>query len=190
MKIKILILLVFAAGFIACNKETSIQEYYVQHQQDHNFVAVDIPTSMFTNYEKLEEKQQQIIKTIKKINVLAYPIEKGKDTYEKEKQNLEKILKNEKYQLLMKYGSGERKAEIYFTGEEDAIDEVIVFGFDNSRGIGLARVLGEDMNPQKLIELFQSLKSGDLNMNGFKNVAGMFEEKESDSEQVEEAASE
>lgn len=172
--IKILGLAFAAAAFVSCANEPSLQEYYVENQQDNKFIAVDVPTSMFTNAKELDENQRTTLESVKKINVLALPVKESKEEYESEKAKLSSILQNEKYQLLMKYGSNDRKAEVYFTGDEDAIDEIIVYGYDDNKGVGVARVLGEDMNPQKLMELIQSLDEGDIDINGLKGVTGMF----------------
>lgn len=173
-KIEFLGIFLLGLGILSCNNEPTIQEYYVENQEDNKFVAIDVPTSLLANNEELNEKQQATLNTVKKVNVLAYPLEEGAEDYEEEKLELQEILKNEKYQLLMKYGSGDRKAEIYFTGDENAIDEFILFGFDNSRGMGLARILGEDMKPDDLLELFRSLEKGDINLEGLKGIAEMF----------------
>lgn len=171
--IKILGLALAATAFVSCASEPSLQEYYVENQQDNKFIAVDVPTSMFTNVEELDENQRATLKSVKKINLLALPVKENKEEYEAEKTKLSNILKDEKYQLLMKYGSNNRKAEIYFTGEEDAIDEIIVYGYDDTKGVGVARVLGEDMSPQKIMELMKSLEKGDVDVEGLKGITGM-----------------
>ncbi|MBI6115297.1 DUF4252 domain-containing protein [Salegentibacter maritimus] len=173
--IKILSLALAATAFVSCANEASLQEYYVENQQDNKFIAVDIPTSMFTNTEELDETQKETLETVKKINVLALPVNDSKEEYEIEKARLAEILKDEKYQLLMRYGSNTRKAEIYFTGNEDAIDEIIVYGYDDTKGVGVARVLGEDMNPQKLMEFMKSLDKGDIDVAGLKGISGMLQ---------------
>lgn len=170
---KILILAIAAVSFTACNNDPSLQEYYVNNQEDSKFIAIDIPTSMFANADSLDEEQRATLESVKKVNVLAYPLKEGKAALNTEKAKLEKILKNDKYQLLMKYGSNGRKAEVYFTGEDDAIDELVVFGYDDTKGMGVARVLGENMNPQKIIELMRSLDKGDLNIEGIKGITGI-----------------
>jgi len=172
--IKILGLALATTALFSCAGEPSLQEYYVENQQDSKFIAVDVPTSMFTNTEELDDNQKATLKTVKKINLLALPVKQSKEEYEAEKIKLAEILKDEKYQLLMKYGSNNRKAEIYFTGDEDAIDEIIVYGYDDAKGVGVARVLGEDMNPQKLMELMKSLQKGDVDVEGLKGITGMF----------------
>lgn len=174
--IKILGLALAAFTFVSCNTELSLQEYYVENQQDNKFIALDVPTSMFTNTEDFDENQKATLESVKKINVLALPVKESKEEYEAEKAKLSGILKDDKYQLLMKYGSNNRRAEIYFTGDEEAIDEIIVFGYDDTKGVGVARVLGQDMNPQKLMELMKSLDKGDVDMDGLKEFAGIFKD--------------
>lgn len=172
--INILGFAIAALAFTSCANEPSLQEYYVENQQDNKFVALDVPTSMFANTDKLDEIQKETLESVKKINVLALPVKENKEEYLAEKEELASIFEDEKYQLLMKYGSNDRKAEIYFTGDEDAIDEIIVFGYDDKKGVGVARVLGEDMNPQKLMEFMKSLDKGDIDVEGLKGITGMF----------------
>ena len=73
----------------------------------------------------------------------------------------------------MKYGGGTRKAALYFTGEDDAIDELIVYGYDDSKGLGVARVLGEDMNPAEIMEMMKSLKKEDIDASGLEGLIGI-----------------
>lgn len=172
--IKILSLVLATTALFSCANEPSLQEYYVENQKDNKFIALDVPTSMFANTEALDENQKTTLESVKKINLLALPVKENMEAYEAEKTELANIFKDEKYQLLMKYGSNNRKAEIYFTGNEEAIDELIVYGYDDTKGVGVARILGEDMNPQKLMELMQSLDSGDVNLEGLQKITGMF----------------
>lgn len=159
----------------ACNNEQSLQEYYVENQSNKDFIAIDVPTSLITNSESLNEDQKRTLETVKKINVLAIPQKtENKERIEMEKANVHNILKDEKYQLLMRLGGGESRVEIYFTGDEEAIDELILYGFDENRGMGLARVLGKDMNPGEIINLMKSLEKGDLDLDGLSGIAQMF----------------
>jgi len=175
------------AILMSCNNEQSLQKYYVENQEDTDFLAHDVPTSMFTNSESLETDERETLKSIKKINVLALKKEENPAKFEEEKVKLNEIFKNERYQLLMKYGGGTRKAELYFTGDDDAIDELIVYGYDDEQGLGVARVLGENMNPQKIMELMKSLDGNNIDVEGLKDIGKIFEgpSKENDSVKVE-----
>ena len=174
--IKFLIAILFTTILISCNNDQSLQKYYVENQEDADFLALDIPTSMFTNSESLEAEKKETLESIKKINVLALKKEENPEKFEKEKVKLAEIFKNEKYQLLMKYGGGNRKAELYFTGEEDAIDELIVYGYDDEKGLGIARVLGENMNPQKIMQLMKSFDGDNIDVEGLKGLSQIFED--------------
>ena len=177
--IKIISFLTIIAVLTSCDNEKSLQKYYVDNQQDSDFLAVDVPTSLFTNNENLDADQKETLESIKKINVLALQKELDPQKYESEKVKLDEIFKDEKYQLLMKYGGGDKKAELYFTGKDDAIDELIVYGYDNERGLGVARVLGENMNPQKIMKMMKSFENGDVDVSGLKGVIDIFGNSES-----------
>ncbi|CAM4136978.1 DUF4252 domain-containing protein [Gillisia limnaea] len=162
----------------SCNNEESLQQYYVANQGNNEFVAIDVPTSMFTSSDSLSPEQKATMETIKKINLLAIPKKaENIQIIEDEQIKISEILKNEKYELLMRYGGGDTRVEIYYTGDEEAVDEIIVYGFDQDRGMGLARVLGDDMNPGDILSLFRSLEKGDIDMDGLKGITSMFIEK-------------
>lgn len=172
--IKILFSVAFLAVLGSCNNEKSLQKYYVENQEDTDFLAVDVPTSMFTNSSSLEAEEKATLESIKKINVLALKKEDNPVKFEEEKIKLDEIFKDEKYQLLMKYGGGNRKAALYFTGEEDAIDELIVYGYDDEQGLGVARVLGKDMNPENIMKLMRSFDQDNIDVEGIKGLGNIF----------------
>jgi len=171
-------LAVLAVMMFSCNSNQSLQEYYVDNQGDKEFVAVDVPTSLFANTEALNDDQKRTLETVKKVNVIAIP--KKPENQEKiniEKDNISKILKDEKYQLLMKFGGSSTKLEVYFTGNEEAVDEIIVYGYNDEKGMGIARVLGDNMNPSDILNLVSSMQKGDINMSGLKEITGIFADK-------------
>ncbi|WP_026838285.1 DUF4252 domain-containing protein [Gillisia sp. JM1] len=159
---------------MSCDNNQSLQEYYVDNQGDKEFVAVDVPTSLFANTEKLTEDQKKTLETVKKINILAIPKKEENQTkIEAEKAKISNILKDEKYQLLMKYGGGNSKMTLYYTGSEEAVDEIIVYGEDESKGMGIARILGDNMNPSDILQLVRSLQKGDIDMSGLEGISKM-----------------
>jgi hypothetical protein len=168
-------LIFFTALFLSCDGEQSLQEYYVDNQGNKEFVAVDVPTSLFANTASLTEDQKKTLETVKKINILAIPKDEvNQPKIDKEKVKLSNIFKDEKYQLLMKYGGGDSKMEVYFTGSDEAVDEIIVYGEDKMKGMGVARVLGDKMNPSDILQLLRSIQNGDLNLEGLNGISKMF----------------
>jgi hypothetical protein len=180
-KFKIIIVALVLAGLSSCNNGKSLQKYYVENQEDSDFMALDLPTSMFTNSEFMEAEHKATLESISKINVLALKKEEDPSKFETEKAELKEIFKDEKYQLLMRFGGSDRKAELYFTGEEDAIDELILYGYDNAHGLGVARVLGENMNPEKIMKLMKSLDEDNINVDGIKGLGEIFGKSHKDS---------
>lgn len=176
---KYMLLLFLGIIFTACNNEQSLQEYYVDNQNNKDFLALDVPASMFANADALNPDQQKTLQTIKKVNVLAIPKKtENHAKIETEVSNLNKILENEKYQLLMKYGGGDARVEIYFTGDDEAIDEIILYGFDEERGMGIARLLGDDMNPSDILNLMKLMQTEGLQqLDGLSGITEMFIEK-------------
>lgn len=177
--LKILGLFCLCFWITGCDGNQSLQEYYVANQENKDFLALDVPASLLANTESLNAEQRQTLETIKKINILAIPKkEENLQTIETERNKIASILSEEKYQLLMRFGSGETRMELYFTGEEDAVDELIVYGYNDEKGLGIARVLGKNMQPGEIVGLMKSMESGDLNIEGLKSVTSMFVEAE------------
>ncbi len=176
--LKIIFFLSLLTAVVGCENGQTLQEYFVANQENRDFIAIDIPASLFAKSGSLNPDQEKTLKSIKKVNFLAVAKKpENLEVINSEREKIANILKDEKYQLLMKYGGGDTRMELYFTGDDEAVDEVIIYGFDENRGVGIARVLGNDMNPGEVMQLITSLKAGDLNMEGFEGVAEMFGEK-------------
>ena len=158
-----------------CNSAPSLQEYLVDKQADDNFVKVDLATSLFlAQEENLTDEQKDVLKTVKKINVVGYPLKGNVEEYQTEKQKILAILSQERYQTLMKMGSNKQGLTLKFTGEEDAIDEVIVYGNDNERGFIVFRLLGDNINPGKVLRMVESMDQDDLDISSLESIEALF----------------
>jgi Domain of unknown function (DUF4252) len=94
------------------------------------------------------------------MNVLAFKInDKNKVRYEIEKAKVTAILKDEKYQQLMKFGSGKEGASISFVGTDEKIEEFVLFGNQKTTGFAVVRILGKHMNPTSISERISALKA-------------------------------
>lgn len=167
--------LVILAGILlltSCKNEPSLQRYFVDHQEDVDFIAVDVPSSLLDKDKvKLDEEELEALKSIKKVNFLALPLNsETKAKFDKESVAIADILNSDSYETLMKFGSNGTKAVLKYQGEEDDIDEVIVFATDQERGLALVRVLGDDMRPEKMVKLAQSVEKGKIDMDVFKKL--------------------
>lgn len=144
---------------VSCDSYPSLQKYYVDSQSSADFIALDIPASIVTlKEEDASEEVRATLKTIKKINFLGFQMsDTNIDEYKIEQQKVKAILKNPKYQELIRLNMGAKSLVVKFLGEEDAIDEVIFYGADKELGFALVRVLGDKMNPAKMMALAQEI---------------------------------
>ncbi|WGK64187.1 DUF4252 domain-containing protein [Croceiramulus getboli] len=163
---------------ISCSNEQSLQEYYVSHQENSDFVMLDVPMSLISqDTDKLTPEQKKVINSVKKINMLAYPLSKGtQEKYEAEKAQIKTILAGDDYEELMSFGSVSERIKLYFKGEEEAIDEVIVFAMDDTKGLMLARVLGDDMNVGDMVNFAKGMgdNQGNFDLAQFEGVMDVF----------------
>ncbi|MCG2417834.1 DUF4252 domain-containing protein [Aequorivita sp. F47161] len=165
------------AALTSCS-DKSLQKYLVEKQDDDKFVKMDIAASLLQGKNSsFTQEEKDVLNTIKKVNVVAYPIADG-DTadYEKEREELKAILAQEKYKELTRFKSNEWNASLKYTGEEDAIDEVIVFASDDSRGFAVFRLLGENMRPDQMLKLMESAERGDLDISKLEGFGKIFKD--------------
>lgn len=169
---------IFSISLIACNGP-SLEKYYVENQDQKDFIVMSIPSSgLIADASTLSEKDRKTLNSIEKANILAFPVNNGNKTiYEKEKAELENILKDEKYKLLMKYGSEDGQFKLMYEGDPESIDEMIVFGSSDGTGFGVARILGNNMNPSDIMSLAKSLDSSNIDLEGIKDLHKIFDSK-------------
>lgn len=163
----------------SCSNKQSLQEYYVDNQENGDFILVDVPTSLLgKNVEALSEEQQEVFKTVRKINLMAYQTKSG-DTaaMQLERDKVKEILTSDDYEELMKASGDMGQMRLYFKGEEDAIDEVIFFGADDNKGFMLARLLGNDMNIGDMMRMAESLEKSDIDVSQFGSIMEVFDNK-------------
>lgn len=172
----LLLLAIITLG--SCSDRQSLQEYYVDNQENGDFVLVDVPTSLLSgDLGLINEEQQEILKTIRKVNIMAYPVKESTALgFAAEKTKLMNILAGDDYEELMKANSDQGNMRLYFKGEEEAIDEVIFFGSQDSKGFVLARLLGDDMNISDMMKLAQSLEAGNIDVSQFEGVMDVFDD--------------
>jgi len=167
----VLALFVMTLLATSCSKEPTLQEYLVQSQEKTGFLTFDVPVNFFKpKSDEVPEDVKKTIESIRKINVVALPYLNNEEAYEVEKTEIEGILSNEnKYKTLMSVNVKGMKVKLYYTGTTDAIDEVVAFGYAKDTGVGVARILGEDMNPAMFIKMIQNLdvNGGGMNLNQF-----------------------
>ena len=171
--ISYLMILCLTVLFISCKKE-SLQSYLVESQEKEGFSHITIPSSILElGATAISEEEKVAYESIKKINVtglLASNASEGQ--YELEKEKLKGILKGSDYKTLMSFKDKGNNVTLYYTGDADAIDEIIAFGYGADLGVGIARILGDDMNPNKIMKMLSKtqLDADNVNLSQFKAI--------------------
>lgn len=161
--LSIALVLMGLLAFNACSSTQSLQEYYVDNSENPNFLSLDVPVSILNLDEvELTEAQKQALSSLRKLNLLAFKkTDENNLEYEVEKEKVNAILKNNEYKELMKLKSKYGKGVVKYLGDDDAIDEVVLYGNSTEKGFALVRVLGDDMNPAHLIQLMEVIQKAD-----------------------------
>jgi len=171
---KAVIVLSVLAIFISCNQQKTIQTYIVEKQDKPGFMSVDLPMSLIQlNSDKAPLEVKEAYGSIKKVNVLGLPYLNNNEAYEIEKKAILSILNNSTlYKNLMKMDMNGMRISIYYNGDANDINEVIVFGYSKKIGVGVARVIGNHMNPTKITQMAEYLKidPNQLNLQQFEQV--------------------
>ena len=162
--------LLIIVTLISCNSEPSLQKYFVENSEKKDFIAIDVsPSILNLEKTKLSAVQTEALNSFEKMNILAFKVtDKNKTQFDTERIKVAAILKEPKYQELMKFGSGKEGASISFVGTDDNIEEFVVFANKKENGFTVIRILGKDMNPNNIMTLMSVLQKSKIDMEQLK----------------------
>ncbi len=168
---------ILVATLFSCDQNPSLQTYFVDNQEKLNFLSVDVPVSMLKIDEtKLTDDQREAYRSVQKLNMLAYKKDSiNTNDFKAELAKVKIILDDKKYGELMRGGnSQDGKFIVKYLGEDDDIDEFILFGSSNDMGFAVVRILGDDMDPSKLAQLSSVLQQSDFDDSQLNQVMDFF----------------
>ena len=168
---KLLLLVSVVMLLCSCEDKPSLQKYFVENTESSKFIAVDLASSIIkTDKMALSEIEIEALKSFEKMNILAFRSDSTNSVgYEEEIKEVKTILKDESYQQLMKAGSGNDGAAIYFVGDDDEhIEEFVVLVGKKENGFAVVRVLGNDMNPTHIMNMLSLLQKSQVNLDQLK----------------------
>lgn len=173
MRIFIITIVSFLA--ISCSNKPTLQKYFVEHTEDKDFIALDVsPSILKVDETSLNEDEKKALETFDKMNIIAFKKDSINDTkFKDEVTKVKTILKGEEYQQLMKFGSTKQGAAIYFIGEDDDIDEFVVYANNATSGFAIVRVLGDNMNPNDVMTLFEIMRKSKVDLDQLKPLEGI-----------------
>jgi hypothetical protein len=161
---------------VSCNSEPSLQKYFVDKQENKDFIVLDVsPSILNLDKTKLSAEQTKALATFEKMNILAFQLnDKNKSQFDAERNKVTSILKDTtNYQQLIKFGSGKDGASISFVGDEDHIDEFVLYGSKSENGFAVVRILGKDMNPADAMTMLSVLKDSNIDMKQLDALKGL-----------------
>ncbi len=161
----------------SCNQDQTLQTYYVDNELAPGFTSLDVPVSILDIDEaSLTKEQLEAYESIEKLSLIAFVLDESNQAQmDIEYAKVKTILKNPEYEELMRGGnSTDGKFVIKCIGEGDAIDEFILFGNSNTAGFGVIRVLGNDMNFNKIAELAKVIQDSDIENSPLEKFSGFF----------------
>lgn len=175
MKLSILTAALLSLLLLSCNSEPSLQKYFVENSEKKEFISVDVsPSIINVDKTKLTPEQKTALESFDKMNILAFKLNKNNQAeYEAESQKVTQILKGKDYQELMKVGSGKDGASVSYVGDENDINEFVLFAKKKDNGFAVVRILGNDMNPNNIMNMLSILKSANVDMEQLKPLQGL-----------------
>lgn len=170
------LIIALSVVLVSCKSEPSLQRYFVDHQEQPNFISQDLPVSMVkidkTNFT---EEQNEAFESVRRLNFLGFNInDTNKDVYTAELDKVKLILKQEKYQDLMEFSDKGRKILVKYIGDDEEADEVVLFGSAEDMGFAVVRILGSDMSPEKMVTLGEALKTSNVDETQMQEMLNFF----------------
>ncbi len=167
----ILILVLLTLGISSCSDKNSLQNYILDNAEKVGFSSSSIPKSIIKPAAvNLTPEQQVAYDAIDRVNVLVYKYDQQKqEEFVTENNKIKTILKQKKYEDLIDLGN---KGVIKYAGNEDAIDEIVIFLSNKEMGFAVTRIIGDDMTMNKFMELYQMVgnySEGDFNLGELTN---------------------
>ena len=174
---KLIAATLMATAFLtSCKNEESLQQFYVDSVDKEGYITTSVPkTILGLQTENFSQEALQGYESIDKVNLIILPAKQDNaDLYAMETEKLDKIFKNDKYELLIMHNSDDVKLKMMYDVEQKAIDEIIVYANSQNMGLGVARILGNDMNMGEVMKLVEEARNGNIDAQGIESMIGGF----------------
>lgn len=168
----ILLTLAVVTMLASCSSKPTLQSYFLEKQDKPGFYIQSIPKSILgLKADDLSADSKKAFESINKVNVLFYPKnEKNKGTITAETKKLEAILTDVEYKTLMSHSAGNTKMRLLYDGSQKAIDEVIVYGSSDDMGLGVARIMGDNMDMGSILKLMNEMDMTNADTSALQNL--------------------
>lgn len=174
--IKCIVCIFTTAILVSCGNDASLQRYFVDNQESANFISQDVPLSMIDiDDSEFTEEQKEAYNSVRRLNFLGYKVNGTEaETFKTELAKVKTILNDKKYNDLIEFSDKGNKVVVKYIGTDEEADEVIVFGSAKEIGFGIVRILGDDMNPNKMSTLVNAMQKANIDQNQLESVMNFF----------------
>lgn len=153
--LKILFFVIVSWVITGCNSAKTLQEYFVEKSDSADFQMIKINPNDFIKNKEFIGKNTEI-NFVENVHILSYSY-KDSLPFEKEKNEINRILSNEKYQNLLRLNKYGGKFKIDYEGTDDNIKEVVIYGVQPKQKIFLVRISTNNLTVSQLSELVQKM---------------------------------
>ncbi len=140
---------------ISCDANPTVESYLVSKDGDKNFSNYSFGADVIPDSES--PLLQELKKTFRSVQ-LSY-LDKTKLTdiaYALEVETCEKAINHPKYSSLGRVKKKAWSFDIRSKGNNDVIEEIVIFVKAKEKGFGLLRIQGDAINPSKFMQFLQS----------------------------------
>ena len=160
----VLIIALILLGFSAC-KDATVETYFVDNAEKEGYFALDLPASLIQMKEGISTEAKNTLSSIKKMNIIAMKKEGNDALYAVEHKKFKALQKNTTYEDLMRFKNAGTQFSVKVLGESNAVDQILVFADNKDMGFGVVRILGDKMNPAKIMQLKNEMGNIDIDGN-------------------------
>lgn len=161
---------------VGCKNEPTLQKYFVEKSENKDFTVLDVtPNILNLEKTKLSSNEKEALESFDKVNILTFKADdKNQIQFEAEKKKILSILKDKKYESLIKVSMGKDGAEFKCVGEGEHIDEFILYGNRAENGLAVIRITGDDMNPTTVLEMLKLMQKSKIDVEQLKPLQELF----------------
>ncbi|MFK8269815.1 DUF4252 domain-containing protein [Capnocytophaga stomatis] len=163
---RILILFGFLFAFTACQQK-SIQQYIVKNSENPNFISMNVAPKDFLENNSLEK--ENIFNIIERVNLLLFN-KNDSLQLKQEYDEVATILKDEKYQDLIRTTNKGIKFQVDYVGTDEDIKEVIILILQKGEKMALLRILSNDLDVTQLSKISTTLSGNSVDEENLKNL--------------------
>lgn len=160
----IIIIVITIILALSCKREETLQRFMAENQERNDIIAFDISSNMLTLKENAEKSENiEILKTIENASIIAFNLDStNQKTYKQDVEKLNIVLNSKKYNELMRMGKGQNGVKVLTLGNENTLDEVIVYSKDDKKGWVIVRITGKNMAIDKIMGLINKIDINDV----------------------------